>query len=148
VIATTYRGALRVSEALALRPHDVDLDSGTVRVLSGKGGRHRLVAIDGEAVALLRAWIERRRSLGLTGRQPLFSTLNGKRPTPPTSAGCSRGSPSKPGSSAASVLTFSGTPGHPSSRLRERRSPSFSRSSATATYRRPPAIWITSRRSK
>ena len=77
LIAVTYRGALRISEALALKPHDIDLDAGTLRILNGKGGRHRLVAIDGEAVALLRAWIERRRSLGIGGRSPLFCTLKG-----------------------------------------------------------------------
>lgn len=79
MVAVTYRGALRAAEVLALRPGDVDLDSGTVRVLDGKGHRPRTVAIDGEAVALVAAWAERRRSLGLNGRQRLFSTLRGKR---------------------------------------------------------------------
>jgi integrase len=33
-----YRAGLRVGEVLALEPRDVDLSSGTVRVLDGKGG--------------------------------------------------------------------------------------------------------------
>ena len=37
LIAVLYRGGLRISEALALRPKDVDQAAGTVTVLHGKG---------------------------------------------------------------------------------------------------------------
>jgi site-specific recombinase XerD len=35
------------------------------------------MAIDGEATALISAWLERRKQLGLDGRKPLFCTLKG-----------------------------------------------------------------------
>ncbi|MBK7405831.1 MAG: tyrosine-type recombinase/integrase [Phycisphaerales bacterium] len=38
LIALLYRGGLRVSEALALYPKDLDAASGAVRVLNGQGG--------------------------------------------------------------------------------------------------------------
>ena len=46
VIAVLYRCGLRVSEALALSIHDVDLDNGKVQVRRGKGGKRRPVGID------------------------------------------------------------------------------------------------------
>ena len=45
-----YRAGLRVSEALALRPADVNLTDGTVRVLHGKGDKPRTVGLDPGAV--------------------------------------------------------------------------------------------------
>ena len=41
LIALLYGSGLRISEALALRPKDVDLDGCAVRVHDGKGGRAR-----------------------------------------------------------------------------------------------------------
>jgi site-specific recombinase XerD len=46
-----YRGGLRISEALALRPADVDPARGTVRVMDGKGGKPRTVGLDVGALA-------------------------------------------------------------------------------------------------
>src|ERR1043165_4660582 len=43
MIAVLYRSGLRISEALALEPKDVDLEAGQVRVMHGKGDRHRVV---------------------------------------------------------------------------------------------------------
>jgi site-specific recombinase XerD len=78
LITVLYRGGLRLGEALALKPKDVDPDAGTVVVLHGKGDRRRTVGLDPGAMAILLRWMEKRRSLGLTGRQPLFSTLQGR----------------------------------------------------------------------
>jgi integrase/recombinase XerD len=69
LLATMYRGALRVSEVVNLRPADVDLDTGTLRVRRGKGGRSRVVGLDTGAVKLLGEWIERRRTLNLDDRK-------------------------------------------------------------------------------
>ena len=44
LLTVLYRAGLRISEALELRPKDLDLISGTVRVLCGKGGKARTVA--------------------------------------------------------------------------------------------------------
>lgn len=77
LIATLFRAGLRISEALALYPKDVNVADGTIFVLRGKGGKSRVVAVDPEAAAMIELWIVRRASLGLTGRNPLFSTLEG-----------------------------------------------------------------------
>jgi site-specific recombinase XerD len=78
LITVLYRGGLRLGEALALLPKDVDPDQGTITVLHGKGDRRRIVGLDPGAMAIILRWVERRRSLGLTGRQPLFCTLKGR----------------------------------------------------------------------
>ena len=46
LIAVLYRGGLRINEALDLFPKDIDLESGSIRILNGKGGRARTVGID------------------------------------------------------------------------------------------------------
>jgi len=76
LIVVMWRCGLRVAETLALSPKDVDLDRGTVTVLHGKGNHRRVVGIDPEAAAVVAAWLERRRKLGLTGRQPLFCVIS------------------------------------------------------------------------
>jgi len=73
-----YRAGLRLSEALALKPKDVDADAGTVTVLHGKGDRRRVVGIDPGSMAIVLRWVEKRPSLGLTGRTQLFCTLEGR----------------------------------------------------------------------
>jgi site-specific recombinase XerD len=77
LLAVMYRAGLRVAEALALFPKDVDAAAGTVRVLHGKGDMARTVALDPEAFALLERWLDRRVQLGHNGRAPLFCTLDG-----------------------------------------------------------------------
>lgn len=69
LLAAMYRGGLRISEALALRPGDVDLASGRLHVRRGKGDRARVVGLDNGALRLLGEWVERRRSLGFDDRK-------------------------------------------------------------------------------
>ena len=79
LIAVLYRGLLRVSEALALVPKDLDRPSGTFRVLHGKGDRSRTVAIDPAAFGLIERWLDVRAKLpGVHRRAPLFCTLDGE----------------------------------------------------------------------
>ena len=78
LIAVLYRGGLRISEALALRPKDVDQAAGTVTVLHGKGDQRRTVGMDPAAFALLERWLDKRRALGIGARRPLFCTLEGR----------------------------------------------------------------------
>lgn len=78
LIVSMYRGGLRAGEALALRPKDVDVSSGSITVLHGKGDRSRVTALDPGAVAILIRWLDARRSLGINGHAPLFCTLQGK----------------------------------------------------------------------
>lgn len=69
---------LRIGEALALKPADVDLDQGTVRVQRGKGGKHRVVAIAmPEAMDALTRWLDVRKRRGVTGHRTIFCTLDG-----------------------------------------------------------------------
>ncbi len=70
-----WRAGLRVSELLDLRPCDV---SDAIRVRHGKGDKARTVGLDSEASAIVGLWLERRKSLGIDGRSPLFCTLKGK----------------------------------------------------------------------
>jgi site-specific recombinase XerD len=72
---TLWRAGLRISEALSLELRD--LNDGVLRVRCGKGSKPRVVAVDRQAWAVLRAWIECKARLGIGG--PLFSTLRGRR---------------------------------------------------------------------
>jgi site-specific recombinase XerD len=83
LITLLYRTGLRAAEALALRTKDVDLRSGTVAVLIGKGGRRRTVGIDPGAAGIIEPWLVRRSELGLSDHAPLFCSLKGT-PMPPS----------------------------------------------------------------
>ena len=78
LIVTMYRAGLRLSEALALRPKDIDAEAGTVTVLRGKGDKRRVVGLDPGSMAILLRWVDKRPQLGMTGRSPLFCTLQGR----------------------------------------------------------------------
>lgn len=78
LIVVLYRAGLRVSEALALMPKDLDAEAGAIRVLHGKGDKARVVGLDTGAWAILQRWLDRRATAGMNGRQPVFCTLQGK----------------------------------------------------------------------
>ncbi len=78
LITVLYRGGLRLSEALALKPKDLDPDAGTITVLHGKGDRRRTVGMDPGAMAIVMRWVDKRRGFGIDGRAPLFCTLQGQ----------------------------------------------------------------------
>lgn len=78
LITVLYRGGLRLGEALALRPKEVDSHSGTISVLRGKGGKRRSVGLDPGATAIILRWMDCRRELGIGGKAPLFCTLAGR----------------------------------------------------------------------
>ena len=77
LIVLLYRGQLRISEALALKPKDLDPKQGTVRVMHGKGDKSRTVGLDAGAWAIIQRWLDKRKSLGITGRKTVICTLNG-----------------------------------------------------------------------
>jgi site-specific recombinase XerD len=77
LIAVMYRAGLRIAEALALRPADVNVTDGTVRVLHGKGDKSRTVGLDAGALAVVARWMDRRREFGFRNG-PLFCTLHGE----------------------------------------------------------------------
>lgn len=78
LIVMLYRAGLRISEALALHPKDLDLEGCAVRVLYGKGGKSRTAGIDPGAAEALREWLQVRSRLPLVGHgAPLFCTARG-----------------------------------------------------------------------
>lgn len=78
LIAVLYRCGLRIGEALALMPKDLNEQAGSVRVLHGKGDKARTVGLDPDGFAYVSRWLERRRKLGINGRALVFCTLDGK----------------------------------------------------------------------
>jgi integrase/recombinase XerC len=77
ILELLYGSGLRVSEATALRPGDLDLRAGRVLV-TGKGSKRRSVPMSDHAVDALQAWLERGRPvLAPPGTDVLF--LNRKR---------------------------------------------------------------------
>ena len=76
LIAVMWRGGLRVGEALALLPRDLDAENGTIRVRHGKGDKARLVGLDNTAWLYLQKWMARRESIGANGRHPVFCLIS------------------------------------------------------------------------
>lgn len=76
LIAVLYRGGLRVSEAIALAPGDVDPTSRTLRVRR----RRRLptLSVDAGSFAVVESWLRRRRERRLPDDASLFCTLQGE----------------------------------------------------------------------
>jgi len=78
MIGLLYRAGLRISEALSLRPHDLDFEAGTVRVRFGKGGYDRVAGLDAGAAALVEGWLAKRRGWNLPPGAPLLCSSSGK----------------------------------------------------------------------
>ena len=57
-----YGSGLRISEALGLDVHNIDLEEGVIRVL-GKGGKQRLAPLSDSSISALRAWAAARSAL-------------------------------------------------------------------------------------
>jgi site-specific recombinase XerD len=56
VLTVCYAAGLRVSEAIALKPTDIDSQRMTVRVVQGKGNKDRYVMLSAQLLAILRQW--------------------------------------------------------------------------------------------
>ena len=87
LLAVLWRTGVRISEALELRPYDVDFKHGTVRVRRGKGLKPRTTVLsDLDALPLVERWLEERGKLATVGQgASLFCTLKGT-PTDPSYA--------------------------------------------------------------
>jgi integrase/recombinase XerD len=79
LVVVMWRCGLRVAEALALEPKDIDLASCALQVLHGKGNYRRVVGVDQEAIAALELWYIRRRTLRVGPGRPVFCVIS--RPT-------------------------------------------------------------------
>jgi integrase/recombinase XerD len=71
-----FRSGLRVSEIVALRVSDVDLNRHSVRVLHGKGDKTTTRGFHASATDALARWIDTRKGLGIRSGM-LFCTLGG-----------------------------------------------------------------------
>jgi site-specific recombinase XerD len=78
LLGLLFRSGLRISEALALFPKDIDPAGGSIRVLHGKGNKSRTAPLPPDAAEAVDRWLDCRKRLGLTGRHPLFCTLKGE----------------------------------------------------------------------
>jgi len=76
LIDLLHRSGLRIAEALALVPSDVE--SARVRVRHGKGDVARVAGIVGGGSPWLAVWLQERARLGINGRQRVFCTLSGE----------------------------------------------------------------------
>lgn len=56
LLTTCYAAGLRVSEAVALRPHAIDSKRMVIRVEQGKGQKDRYVMLSPKLLEILRAW--------------------------------------------------------------------------------------------
>src|SRR4051795_10721778 len=74
-----YACGLRASEAIDLEIRDVDLDAGLLRA-RGKGSKERIVPVGTEAIAAVRAWLQRGRPalVGLSPESHLFVNQRGQ----------------------------------------------------------------------
>jgi site-specific recombinase XerD len=78
-VVVLWRAGLRLSEALALVPHDLDLGSQpTIMVNKGKGGKQRAVGIDADTALVLRYWLETREQMGFPKSGPVFPRMDGE----------------------------------------------------------------------
>lgn len=78
LLAVLYRGGLRISEAIALRRVDVDVDQAELRIRNGKGGKGRVVPVDAACIAVVQRWLEHRAAVPVHQRYgPVFCTLRG-----------------------------------------------------------------------
>lgn len=82
MIVVMWRSGLRIAEVLALHPKDIDMATGAVTVLSGKGNKRRTVGIDAQALAVIERWMATRHAIALERgwrptMHPLFCTMKG-----------------------------------------------------------------------
>jgi site-specific recombinase XerD len=76
LITLMFRAGLRVHEALMLRTSDIDMKTGVVHVLHGKGDKPRDVGVGDGVLAVVQLWLDKRRELKLDGKgRPVFCTL-------------------------------------------------------------------------
>jgi site-specific recombinase XerD len=77
LIVTLWRTGLRISEALGLRLHDVDLERGTLRVRGTKTRTSdRTVGIDRMTAAHLRDWLDVRAEIGIPPVGHIFCCIS------------------------------------------------------------------------
>ncbi len=77
LIVIGWRAGLRIAEALALTPANIEAQHQTVRILHGKGDKARTVGLDRQAWSIVSTWLSTREAAGIGADAPLFCTLKG-----------------------------------------------------------------------
>ena len=78
ILAAVLGAGLRVSEVVGLAPTDIDYTEGVLKVRGNSDGRERVIPVDGDTLAWLSAWSEKRKALGMNGHQPYFCRVRTK----------------------------------------------------------------------
>ena len=79
LLTLLYRSGLRISEALDLKPSDVNMERHSCRVLHGKGNVATTRGFHPSADDALSRWMDTRKTLPIGRSAPLFCTLEGGR---------------------------------------------------------------------
>lgn len=79
MLETLFYGCLRVSELCNLNDEDLDLNSLTIRINNGKGGKSGMAYINDDCARCLRNYLEVRPLLLVDNQHPLFYTDYGHR---------------------------------------------------------------------
>ncbi len=74
-----YSSGLRVGELVNLNHHDLDLQEGLVKVVSGKGGKSRVIPVGRCACVAVAEWMARRQNVAELDERALFVNRFGKR---------------------------------------------------------------------
>ncbi|MGO8959108.1 MAG: tyrosine-type recombinase/integrase [Streptosporangiaceae bacterium] len=78
LIMLLYRSGLRISEALSIRPGDIDHEARSIRVLKTKSGQPQTRYYHRTAEDALARWLDVRKGLGINGRAEAFCTTGGR----------------------------------------------------------------------
>lgn len=78
LITMLYRSGLRISEALAFRPADMNPRVRSIRLLDTKSGSPQTRGWHSRADDAVAHWTDKRRELGVSPRAPFFCTLRGE----------------------------------------------------------------------
>jgi len=79
MVGLFYGAGLRLNEALSVRPNDIDVENGAVRVLFGKGQRTRTVGIDKTSLGLVANWMDMHAEIGFVPGTPLICSMYGNK---------------------------------------------------------------------
>jgi site-specific recombinase XerD len=79
MLTVLFYGALRVSELCSLNTDDIDLETFTIRVQEGKGGKCGIALMSPQCSDILKRYLEKRPSLKIDGQRPLFYAEYGNR---------------------------------------------------------------------
>jgi len=80
LISTLYATGIRIGECLAIRPKDVHLGDGYIRLQTTKGDRPRTVGLNSGVAAIIKLWLDARKELPNLKNpksSPIFCSLKG-----------------------------------------------------------------------